>query len=65
MHVKVRVGASILVDGSVYAAEEIGQTFATSWGDIKVLGVNDAARTVTIEHGDLVETLRLGRVASR
>ena len=57
--------ASFEVDGTVYAAEEIGQSFTTDWGQIEVLGVDDVAHTVTIEHGDLQETLRLGRPVSQ
>jgi hypothetical protein len=58
-------GAILEVDGTAYPAEEIGQTLATVWGQIQILGVDEAVHTVTIEHGDLQETLRLGQPVSQ
>jgi hypothetical protein len=57
--------AGFAVDGAVYPAEEIGQTFTTDWGQIEVLGANAVAQTVTIQHADLQETLHVGRPVSQ
>ena len=57
--------ASFEVDGTLYSAEEIGATFTTSWGQIEVIGINSPARTVTILHGDLQETLHVGQAVSK
>jgi hypothetical protein len=58
-------GVILAVDDTVYPAEEIGQTFTTVWGQIEVIGVDEAAHTVTVEHGDLQETLHLGQPVSQ
>ena len=57
--------AGFAVDGAVYPAEKIGQTFTTDWGQIEVLGANAVAQTVTIQHADLQETLHVGRPVSQ
>lgn len=57
--------ASFEIDGALYTGEEIGQGFATDWGQIEVMGIDEAARTVTIEHADLQETLHVGRPVSQ
>ena len=57
--------ASFEVDGAVYATEQIGQVFTTDWGQIEVLGVNAVAKTVTIQHADLQETLHLEQPVSQ
>jgi hypothetical protein len=57
--------ASFEVDGVLYTGEEVGENFTSDWGQIAVLGADDAARTVTIEHGDLEETLRVGQPVSQ
>jgi hypothetical protein len=50
------------VDGTTYADKQVGDTFTTDWGQIKVVAIDFAAQTVTILHGDATLTLHAGRV---
>ena len=53
---------SLEIDGKTYADKEVGATFITSWGEIKILAIDVSAQTVTIMHGDQTLTLRAGQV---
>jgi hypothetical protein len=53
--------ATLVVDGVTYANKHVGDTFSTGWGEIKILGINAAAQTVTILHGDQRITLQVGQ----
>jgi hypothetical protein len=53
---------SLEIDGKTYADKKVGDTFSTSWGEIKILSINVGAQTVTIMHGDQTITLRAGQV---
>jgi hypothetical protein len=53
--------ATLVVDGVTYANKKVGAVFQTGWGEIKILGINAAAQTVTILHGDQRITLQVGQ----
>lgn len=57
--------ATIVVDGTTFAAEKVGAVVTTSWGQIKVVGINGPAQTVTILHADVQVTLRVGQSVSK
>ena len=57
--------ATLVVDGTTYAAERIGKVITTSWGQIKILGINGPAQTVTVLHADVQVTLRVGQSVSK
>ena len=57
--------ATISVDGTTYAAQKVGQVTTTSWGQIKVIGINGPAQTVTILHADVQITLHVGQGVSK
>jgi len=50
------------IDGKTYSDKKVGDTFSTSWGEIKIIAINVDAQTVTIMHGDQTITLRAGQV---
>ncbi len=50
------------VDDETYADKKVGDTFATGWGEIKIIAINVGAQTVTIMHGDQTITLNAGQV---
>jgi hypothetical protein len=52
---------AIKVDGTTYSDKKQGDTFTTSWGEIKILSVSASAQTVTIMHGDATLTLHAGQ----
>jgi len=49
------------VDGATYADKQVGDTFTTDWGQIKVVAIDFDAQTVTILHGDVTLTLHAGQ----
>jgi hypothetical protein len=49
------------IDGTTYADKEVGDTFTTGWGEIKILAINVDAQTVTIMRGDQTITLSAGQ----
>lgn len=53
---------SLEIDKKTYTDKKTGQTFSTTWGEVKVLSIDQAAQTVTIMHGDQTITLRAGQV---
>ena len=57
--------ATIVVDGTTYAARKVGAVISTSWGQVKILGINGPAQTVTVLHGDVQITLRVGQSVSK
>lgn len=57
--------ATLAVDGATLAAQTVGQTASTSWGQIKVVGINGPAGTITIVHADAQVTLRVGQTVSQ
>ena len=57
--------ATLVVDGTTYAAKKVGAVFDTAWGQIKVLGINGPGQTVTILHADVQLTLRVGQSVSK
>ena len=57
--------ATIVVDGTTYAARKVGAIISTSWGQIKILGINSPAQTVTVLHGDVQVTLHVGQSVSK
>jgi hypothetical protein len=57
--------ATLAVDGATLAPQTVGETISTSWGQIKVVGVNGPARTITIVHADAQVTLRVGQTVSQ
>ncbi len=58
-------GATLAVDGTTFAAKKVGDVMTTSWGQIKILGINGPAQTVTILHADVQMTLRVGQSVSK
>ncbi len=54
-----------MVDGTTYAAKKVGDVVTTSWGQIKILGINGPAQTVTILHADVQVTLHVGQSVSK
>ncbi len=52
---------TLKVDGTAYSDKKVGDTFTTSWGEIKILAINVSAQTVTIMHGDATLTLNAGQ----
>ena len=56
---------TLVVDGHTYAARKVGVVISTSWGQIKIVGINAPAQTVTILHGDEQVTLRVGQSVSK
>ena len=54
-----------MVDGVTYANKQVGDTFSTGWGQIKILGINVGAQTVTILHGDVRITLHVGQSVAK
>lgn len=57
--------ATLVVDGTTYAAEKIGAVLTTDWGQIKIMGINGPAQTVTILHGDEQVTIDVGQSVSK
>jgi hypothetical protein len=57
--------ATFKVDGTTYADKQVGAVFATDWGQIKVLGVDASAQTVTFMHGDATFTLHVGQQVTK
>jgi hypothetical protein len=57
--------ATITVDGTTFAARTVGQVTSTSWGQIKVIGINAPAQTVTILHADVQITLHVGQSVAK
>ena len=57
--------ATITVDGTTFAARTVGQVTTTSWGQIKVVGINAPAQTVTILHADVQVTLHVGQSVAK
>jgi hypothetical protein len=57
--------ATLSVDGHTYAARTVGSVISTSWGQIKIVGINGPAQTVTILHGDEQVTIRVGQSVSK
>jgi len=57
--------ATIVVDGTTYAALKVGSVVSTSWGQIKIVGINGPAQTVTVLHADVQVTLRVGQSVSK
>lgn len=53
---------SLEIDDETYSDKKVGDTFSTSWGEVKILSINVGAQTVTIMHGDQTITLRVGQV---
>jgi hypothetical protein len=53
--------AILSVDGATVGAQHVGDVATTKWGQIKTLGINVVARTVTILHGDAQLTLGVGQ----
>lgn len=54
--------ATLEVDGQTYSDKEVGDTFSTGWGQIKILAINVEGQTVTVMHGDATITLHAGQV---
>ena len=50
------------IDGKTYSDKKVGDTFSTSWGEIKIIAINVDAQTVTVMQGDQTITLRAGQV---
>jgi hypothetical protein len=57
--------ATLVVDGTTFAARKVGAVMTTSWGQIKIVGINGPAQTVTILHADVQVTLRVGQSVSK
>jgi len=57
--------ATLVVDGTTYAAKTVGAVVNTGWGQVKILGINAPAQTVTILHADVQITLHVGQSASK
>ena len=57
--------ATFKVDGTTFADKQVGAVFATDWGQIKVLGVDASAQTVTFMHGDATFTLHVGQQVTK
>ena len=57
--------ATLVVDGTTYAAKKVGAVFDTAWGQIKILGINGPGQTVTILHADVQLTVRVGQSVSK
>ncbi len=53
---------TIEVNGQTYPDKKVGDTFNTSYGQIKILGINVSAQTVTMMHGDQTLLLRANQV---
>jgi len=54
-----------VVDGVTYANKKVGDVFSTGWGQIKIVGINAPAQTVTILHGDVQLTLHVGQTYAK
>ena len=57
--------ATIVVDGTTYASRKVGAVISTSWGQVKIVGINGPAQTVTVLHGDVQVTLQVGQSVSK
>lgn len=53
--------ATIKVDGTTYSDKQVGDSFSTSWGEVKVLAINEGQQTVTVQHGDETIVLHAGQ----
>ena len=53
---------TVEVNGKTYPDKKIGDTFNTSYGQIKILGIDVSAQTVTMMHGDQTLLLRANQV---
>ena len=53
------------VDGTTYSPQKIGSVLQTNWGQVKILGINSPAHTVTVLHGDEQLTLAVGDPVSQ
>jgi hypothetical protein len=57
--------ATLVVDGTTYAAKKVGAVVNTAWGQVKILGINAPAQTVTVLHADVQLTLHVGQSVSK
>ena len=57
--------ATLVVDGTTYAAKKVGAVVNTAWGQVKILGINAVAQTVTVLHADVQVTLHVGQSVSK
>ena len=57
--------ATLVIDGTTYAAKKVGAVLNTGWGQVKILGINGPAQTVTILHADVQVTLHVGQAVSK
>ena len=55
----------LVVDGTTFAARKVGVVVSTGWGQVKILGINGPAQTVTILHADVQMTLHVGQSVSK
>jgi hypothetical protein len=57
--------ATLVIDGTTYAAKKVGAVLNTGWGQVKILGINAPAQTVTVLHADVQVTLHVGQSVSK
>ena len=56
---------TLVVAGATYANKQVGDTFTTSWGQVKVVGINGPGQTVTLLHADVRLTIHVGQSYSK
>ena len=56
---------TLVIDGTTYAAKKVGVVLNTGWGQVKILGINAPAQTVTVLHADVQITLHVGQSVSK
>jgi hypothetical protein len=56
---------TLVIDGTTYAAKKVGAVLNTGWGQVKILGINAPAQTVTVLHADVQVTLHVGQSVSK
>jgi hypothetical protein len=50
------------VDSNVYQDQRIGDSVSTSWGEVKVVGIDTDAGVVTLLHNDETLNLMVGQI---
>ena len=56
---------TLAVDGKTYADKKAGDTFATAWGQIRIISIDAQAQTVTLMQGDEQRTLTVNQTFAK
>ena len=56
---------TLAVDGTTYASKKVGDTFSTSWGQIRIVSIDAQGQTVTLLQGDQQYTLNVNQTLAK